>query len=54
MVVKIVKKYKGINKAMHDMQNYYKQALSILQSFQSNRYKESMILLLNFLIERNK
>ena len=54
LVVEIVKKYKGIDTAMHDMQKYYKQALSILQSFQSNRYKESMILLLNFLIERNK
>ena len=53
-VEEIVLKYKGIEKSQLLINKYYNEAMLILANFKSNKYKDSIISLLNFLTHRCK
>ena len=54
LVEQIVIRHKGIEKSELLINNYYNEAMLILDNFKSNKYKDSIISLLNFLTHRSK
>ena len=54
LVENLVIKYKGIDRAMVIIETYFSQAKSILLSFPESRYRVTLLLLLDFLINRTK
>lgn len=54
LVQKLVKQYDGIKKAELLIQNYYSDVMNDLDDFRSSKYKEALVLLLDFLIHRDR
>ena len=54
LVENLVIKHKGIDRAMVIIETYFSQAKSILLSFPESRYRVTLLLLLDFLINRTK
>jgi octaprenyl-diphosphate synthase len=53
-VIAFVKENGGLEYAVSQMKAYQKQALKLLESFPESPYKKSLILMVNYVIERNK
>ncbi len=53
-IITIVKENNGLDYAIKKMQNYYEEAVKILNQFNDNEAKKSLVLLLNFVMNRNK
>ncbi len=53
-VIALVKSNGGLNYAVAKMKEYQKEALSILQDYPESPYKDSLILMVNYVIERRK
>lgn len=53
-VIALVKSNGGLNYAVAKMKEYQKEALSILQDYPDSPYKDSLILMVNYVIERRK
>jgi len=53
-VITFVKENGGLTYAISKMKNYQKEALSLLDAYPDSPYKESLILMVNYVIERKK
>jgi octaprenyl-diphosphate synthase len=53
-VITLVKENGGLEYAKQIMKNYHNDALSVLDQFDNNKAKEALILLLDFVVNRNK
>jgi len=53
-VIALVKSNGGLDYAVTKMKEYQKEALSILQDYPESPYKDSLILMVNYVIERKK
>ncbi len=53
-VIALVKSNGGLDYAVTKMKEYQKEALSILQDYPASPYKDSLILMVNYVIERKK
>jgi len=49
-----VKSHGGLDYAVTKMEEYQKEALSILNDYPDSTYKNSLILMVNYVIERKK
>ena len=53
-VIALVKSHGGLDYAVTKMEEYQKEALSILNDYPDSTYKNSLILMVNYVIERKK
>lgn len=53
-IIRLVKENGGLEYAKNAMENYHKEALSILDGFENNAAQESLTLLLDYVIKRTK
>jgi octaprenyl-diphosphate synthase len=53
-VIALVKSNGGLDYAVTKMKEYQKEALSILNDYPPSTYKDSLILMVNYVIERKK
>ena len=53
-VITFVKQHGGIEYTISKMKNYQAKALEILKKYPNSPYKESLILMVNYVIERKK
>ena len=53
-VIQFVKDKNGLTYAEEKMVQFQQEALSLLQDFPSSHYKDSLILMVNYVIERKK
>jgi octaprenyl-diphosphate synthase len=53
-VIDLVKKTGGMEYAISTMKNYQKEALSILDQYPQSQFKDSLVLMVNYVIDRKK
>lgn len=53
-IIKIVRKHGGIDYTINKMKNLHKKSLKLLKNFPENSYKESLKLMVDYIICRNK